>query len=120
YLHRLLRRVDPGAAARLPKADRQRLVRALEVFFGSRRGLSGWIGESRYGAVKIGLNMDRAALYRIIDARVLGFFALGLVDEVRGLIRAGCPETANAFKAIGYHEALRHVRGEIGLDEAIA
>jgi len=125
YLHRLLRRVDPRAAARLPKADRQRLVRALEVFFASRRGLSDWIGESPFGAdryesVKIGLNMDRAALYRIIDARVLGFFAAGLVDEVRGLIRAGCPETANAFKAIGYHEALRHVRGEIGLDEAIA
>ena len=125
YLHRLLRRVDRQAAARLPPGDRQRLVRALEVFFASRRGLSQWIGESpfgedRYASVKIGLDMDRAALYRIIDARVVGFFAAGLVEEVRGLLRSGCPETANAFKAIGYHEALRHVRGEIGLEEAIA
>lgn len=125
HLHRLLRRVDRQAATRLPPGDRQRLVRALEVFFASRRGLSEWIGESpfgadRYASVKIGLDMDRAALHRIIDARVVGFFADGLVEEVRGLIHAGCPETANAFKAIGYHEALRHLRGEIGLEETIA
>ncbi|HEV8703209.1 MAG TPA: tRNA (adenosine(37)-N6)-dimethylallyltransferase MiaA [Candidatus Polarisedimenticolia bacterium] len=125
HLHRLLRRVDRQAAARLPPGDRQRLVRALEVFFASRRGLSDWIGESpfgpdRYASVKIGLSMDRAALYRVIDARVERFFAAGLVEEVRGLLEAACPETANAFKAIGYHEALRHLRGEIGLEEAIA
>ena len=125
YLHRLLLRVDREAAARLPPGDRQRLVRALEVYFASRRGLSELIKESPFGAdrypsVKIGLDMDRARLYRVIDARVDRFFAAGLVEEVRGLLRAGCPETANAFKAIGYHEALRHLRGEIDLGEAIA
>src|SRR5881409_1663373 len=35
-LHRLLARVDPAGAARLPPADRQRLVRALEVYFVAR------------------------------------------------------------------------------------
>ncbi len=125
YLHRLLRRVDREAAARLPPGDRQRLVRALEVYFASHRGLSDLIKESPFGAdryvtVKIGLHTDRAALYRVIDARVERFFAAGLLEEVRGLLLAGCPETANAFKAIGYHEALRHLRGEIDLGEAIA
>ena len=125
HLHRLLGRVDREAAARLPAGDRQRLVRALEVYFASRRGLSELIraspfGADRYASVKIGLSMERAALYRIIDARVERFFAAGLLEEVQGLLRGGCPETANAFKAIGYHEALRHLRGEMDLREAIA
>jgi tRNA A37 N6-isopentenylltransferase MiaA len=48
------------------------------------------------------------------------FFAAGLVDEVRGLLAAGVPETSNAFKALGYREVLMHLRGTIGLDRAIA
>jgi tRNA dimethylallyltransferase len=124
-LHRLLRRVDAQAAGRLPARDRQRVVRALEVFFLARRGLSDLIRESPFGpdrhaSVKIGLGMDRAALYRRIDERVVAFFEGGLVEEVRGLLRAGVPETSNAFKALGYREALMHLRGEIDRDAAIA
>ena len=74
-LHRLLARVDRGAAARLGPRDRQRLVRALEVYFTARRGISDLIrdspfGRDRFASVKIGLDMDRDTLYRIIDARV--------------------------------------------------
>ncbi len=124
-LHRLLARVDPAAAARMRSGDRQRIVRALEVYVAARRGLSDLIrdspfGPDRYVAVKIGLDMDRETLYRAIDARVGRFFAEGLVDEVRQLRAAGCPDTANAFKALGYRETLRHLRGDLGLEEAIA
>jgi tRNA dimethylallyltransferase len=125
FLHRMLRRVDPAAARRLGPRDRQRVVRALEVFFAARRGLSSLIGESpfgadRYPAIKIGLEMPRAALYRRIDERVVAFFESGLVEEVRGLLRSGCPPSANAWKALGYRESLRHLHGELALEEAIA
>jgi len=124
-LHRALARVDPGAAARVGAGDRQRIVRALEVYFTTRRGLSDLIRESpfgpdRYASVKVGLGMDREALYKVIDARVARFFADGLVEEVVRLRAAGCPDTANAFKALGYRETLRHLRGELSLEEAIA
>jgi tRNA dimethylallyltransferase len=123
-LHRLLARVDPAGAARLRPGDRQRLVRALEVYYTARRGLADLIGESpfgpdRFASVKIGLSMARESLYRLIDARVDRFFAEGLVDEVRRLIEGGCAESANAFKALGYRETLRHLRGEISLAEAV-
>lgn len=125
HLHRLLGRLDREAAARLPPGDRQRLVRAFEVRLAARRGLPALIrdapfGADRFATVKIGLNMDRDALYRRIDERVDRFFARGLVEEVKGLLEAGCPETANAFKALGYRETLRHLKGELGLREAIA
>ena len=124
FLHRLLARVDRNAAARVRPGDRQRLVRALEVYCAARRGLSDLIRESpfgpdRYASVKIGLCMEREALYRVIDARVEAFFAQGLVEEVRRLLEAGHPESANAFKALGYRETLRHLRGETSLEDAI-
>jgi tRNA dimethylallyltransferase len=125
WLHRMLRRVDPATASRLPERDRQRIARALEVFFSARRPLSSLIGaspfgEDRYEAVKVGLVMQRDELYRRIDARVDGFFAAGLVEEVRGLLAKGCPPSANALKALGYREVLSHLRGERSLEEAMA
>ena len=124
YLHRLLQRVDAEAARRLPSNDRQKLVRALEVRFLARRGLSDIIretpfGPDRYRSVKVGLSMNRQALYRRIDERVMSIFAAGLLDEIRRLRASGVPDGANALKALGYREALRHLRGEITLPQAI-
>ncbi|HUD71164.1 MAG TPA: tRNA (adenosine(37)-N6)-dimethylallyltransferase MiaA [Dongiaceae bacterium] len=124
-LHRLLTRLDPDSAARLGPRDRQRLVRALEVRIAAGRPLSAVLrdepfGVERYDAVKIGLDMDRRALYARIDARVDRFFAAGLVDEVRRLLGAGRPPAANAFKAIGYREVAAHLRGETDLEAAMA
>jgi tRNA dimethylallyltransferase len=124
YLHRILQRVDAEAARRLGARDRQRVVRALEVFFSTRRGLSEWIHESpfgteRYDAIKIGLDMDRDQLYRRIDARVDPVFAAGLIEEVRGLIQGGCPPAANALKALGYRECLAYLAGERPKEKAI-
>lgn len=125
HLHRLLRRVDPPAARGLGPADAQRIVRALEVRFAGGERLSDLIraspfGPDRYPAVKIGLSMERGTLYRLIDERVLQFYSSGLVEEVRGLLAAGVPESSNAFKALGYREAVEHLRGAIDRERAIA
>jgi tRNA dimethylallyltransferase len=125
FLHAMLRRVDPPAAARLGPNDRQRIVRALEVFFAEKRRLSDLVrrapfGPDRWPAVRIGLTMERGLLYRRIDARVERFFAAGLVDEVRRLLAAGAPPEANAFKALGYREAILHLQGRMTLPAAIA
>jgi tRNA dimethylallyltransferase len=124
-LHRLLARVDPAGARRVQPNDRQRLVRALEVYFAARRGLAELIDEApfgtdRFATVKVGLSMARESLYRLIDARVDRFFAEGLVDEVRRLLEEGRAQSANAFKALGYRETLRHLKGELSLAGTIA
>jgi tRNA dimethylallyltransferase len=125
FVHRMLHRLDPAAAAALPRNDRQRIVRALEVRLATGRSLTEIIreepfGSERYDAIKIGLDMDRTRLYRRIDERVDRFFAAGLVAELRDLLAAGRPADANAFKALGYREAAAHMRGERSLEEAVA
>ena len=123
WMHRMLRRVDAETAARLPERDRQRILRALEVRFAAGRPLSAMLreqpfGEKRYDAITIGLTMERERLDARIEARVESFFARGLIEEVRGLLRAGCPPEANAWKAIGYREARAVVEGTATLEEA--
>jgi tRNA dimethylallyltransferase len=76
-LHRLLRRLDPSAAARISSNDHQKLVRALEVCLLAGKPLSevhraGRRGLQGYTALKVGLNPPRQALYQRIERREIG------------------------------------------------
>lgn len=114
WLYRYLERLDPESAARLAVGDIQRIVRAIDLARTSGRSWSErlreqgtWEGRvERYPALKIGLDMERPRLVERVEGRVDRFFADGLVEEVRGLLRRGVPAEANAFKAIGYREVL--------------
>jgi len=121
-MHRLLQRLDPATAQHLKPGDTQRILRALEYRIGSGRRLSSAIARNRFGgerfeALKFGLKIPRAELRRRIDRRVEAMFAAGWVEEVRGLLEAGAPAEAQAFRAIGYREILNHLRKEVSLEE---
>ena len=117
--------IDPAYAAKVGRADRVRIVRALEVHAVTGIPLSvhfertaGFLPGA--ATIKIGLRLDREELRRRIDARVERMFQRGLVEEVRGLLAGGIPETAPPFKALGYRHVLRILRGEMTTDEAVA
>lgn len=121
-LHRLLTRLDPDAAARIHPNDTPKLMRALEV-----RILTGKREEAReapdplrgYAVRKMGLFPAREELYRRIDARCAWMFGNGLVEEVRGLLASGVPESAKPFEALGYRQVLALFRGELDLAGAV-
>ena len=125
-IHRWLGKLDPASAARLAPADTQRVVRALELAlagggtWSERLGREGtWSsGRERYASLKVGLDMDRAALAERLAVRVDRFFDAGLAAEIRSLLASGVPETANAFKAIGYREVLAALRAGEDADAA--
>ncbi|MGZ5469580.1 MAG: tRNA (adenosine(37)-N6)-dimethylallyltransferase MiaA, partial [Candidatus Aminicenantales bacterium] len=124
-LFRRLEAVDPDYAKKVRSRDRVRIIRALEVHITTGRPISEHFRETRSPVigrtiVLIGLKLEREALCRRIDERVERMFARGLVDEIRGLLERGVRETATPFKALGYSHVLRHIRGEIGLEEAVA
>jgi tRNA dimethylallyltransferase len=124
-LFRRLETVDPAYARKVRSRDRVRIVRALEVHAVSGRAISDHFRDTRPPVegrriVRIGLTLARDVLGRRIDERVERMFARGLVDEVRGLLARGVPEGCPAFRALGYRHVLRHLRGEIGRDEAMA
>ncbi|MDR5696536.1 MAG: tRNA (adenosine(37)-N6)-dimethylallyltransferase MiaA [Armatimonadota bacterium] len=119
-LYRRLQVLDPVAASRIPPSNVRRVIRALEVCHHTGRPASHqWGRAPDPEAVQVGLTMDRATLYRRIDGRVDEQIRAGLVDEVRALLGAGVDPALPAMQGLGYKEIVAHLRGEVGLDDAI-
>jgi tRNA dimethylallyltransferase len=108
-LHALLAERAPWAAQEIAPADRQRIVRALELLDAGEleppvAESELWTDEVRHPTLLIGLVMDRQQLYERIDARVEQMLAAGAEDEVRRANTAGASATAR--KALGFEELL--------------
>ena len=117
--------VDPAAATRIAPGDRQRLVRAWEVYAGTGVSLSdhqtrshGGLGEDAWRGVV--LTPARHELYARCDARLEGMLATGALDEVAGLVARNLNPDLPILKAVGYRQFATHLRGEMSLGEALA
>lgn len=123
-LHTRLVTVDPPAAARIHRNDRMRLVRALEVFELTGKPISAlqteWAAaRQRHAATWVGLNWQKEALNRRINARVRDMIARGWVEEVQTLLAEFGDLSPTAREATGYAQLIDHVRGRLSLDDAI-
>ncbi len=120
---RKLAGLDPEAAALIGPADRQRILRALEVQELSGEPISvHWQRHQkafRYNALLTAPHRIRPDLYAKIDARVDEMFAGGLVEEVRRILDSGTPSDAHSLKAIGYREVVNMLSGRIHREEAV-
>ena len=122
-LHARLVEVDPISADAVHPNDALRIVRALEVYeqtgtpLGTLRAEHA-LGEPRYRAVFIVLDMDREEHAAVIEDRAQRMIANGWIDEVRSL-RARWGDDIRPFGSVGYREVLAHVRDEVSLEETV-
>jgi tRNA dimethylallyltransferase len=125
YLHRLLKRMDPDAAARIAPQDSPKLIRAIEICVLAGKSLtevhrSGRQPLEGFRPVKIGLLPERNALYERIERRTAEMIDHGWLDEVRALVGKGISSAAKPFSFIGYKELRAHLEGKLELPKAIA
>jgi tRNA dimethylallyltransferase len=123
HLHRVLRRMDAAAAARIAPTDEQKLIRAIEVCLLTRRPISEVHRAGRkplegWRTLKVGLMPSREMLYGRIDARTHAMIEGGWLDEVRGLLAAGIAKNAKIFDFLGYREMLGVLRGDFTMEKA--
>jgi tRNA dimethylallyltransferase len=116
---------DPAAAIRIAPGDRQRLVRAWEVFAATDTPLTDWqqTGEPALAPDAwraVALEPSREVLYARCDARLDGMVAAGVLDEVRALEARNLDPALPALKAVGLREFAAHLRGETSLKDALA
>ena len=111
-----LLRIDPESAARIHPNDRQRIIRALEVFYIGGVPLS--VLQERHGfreqlrpAIKVFINLEREMLYERIDRRVDRMIEAGLKDEVEGLLAMGYSAELKSMQSIGYRQMCDHIAG---------
>jgi tRNA dimethylallyltransferase len=117
---------DPVTAQRLMPNDRSRISRALEVVLATGRSLSDWhrdgqpalIGPER--AAKVFITCERRQLVARIETRFAAMLKAGALEEVGVLAARRLDPMLPAMKAHGVPWLIRHLNGEISLDEAAA
>src|SRR5262245_2170967 len=125
-LHAELMRLDAATAQRVTANDRSRISRALEVVRATGRALSDWhreglppiLDSSR--AAKIFLICERKELVRRIETRFAAMLKAGALEEVHRLAARNLDPSLPAMKAHGVPWLVRHLKGDIDLNEAQA
>ncbi len=115
WIHQQLALVDPRAAQRFLPSDRQRVMRALEVFRISGRAISDFhdaqeTQQSSDQYTIYALVPDRALLHERIALRLAQMWAAGFMDEVRELrkrpyLHAELP----SMRAVGYRQVWEYL-----------
>src|SRR5204863_2620951 len=76
-----------------------------------------------FDVLTMALRLPAAEISARVERRVDDQFARGLLDEVRGLLARGVPESARPFGGLVYRQALEHlhrVRDEVATRALIA
>jgi len=117
-----LERVDPVASERIHAVDAKRILRALEHAraFGEpwSAARAPWPEGGAVGEPAVALRWPRAELHARIAARFTRMMEDGFLDEVR-LLRETPGFGPTARLGIGYRELLRHLDGELSLEDAV-
>jgi tRNA dimethylallyltransferase len=125
-LHDELKRLDPDMAGALRPTDRQRLIRALEVFeatgqslayFQSLPALPALVPQAQ--CLSFFLAPERAPLHERINARFEAMVTGGAMAEVEQLAARGLDPHLPVMRAHGVPALMAHIRGELTLAEAI-
>ena len=116
-----LSRLDQVAANRVDRLNPRRVIRALEVALsrGDDASERPRMSPPDYDPLIVGLTMDRKTLYARIDARIDAQMESGWLDEIRNLRRLGYGLQHSALSGLGYAELIRHLDGELPLEEAV-
>ncbi|WP_097677451.1 tRNA (adenosine(37)-N6)-dimethylallyltransferase MiaA [Anaerosalibacter sp. Marseille-P3206] len=124
FIYNELKNIDPDSTNRIHINDRKRIIRALEIYYVTKKPMSIYYKDFRkynedFDVIMIGLNMKREELYRRINYRVDKMIENGLVEEVRSLLDMGYSENLNSLQALGYKEIISYIKGDLTLDESI-
>ncbi len=119
----MLAALDDDTVARIDQKNPVRVQRAWEVWRSTGRGLAQWQKETPRpllplaDAVPILLEGDKDWLNARIAQRFQSMVAAGALEEVRANMAGWSPALPSA-KAIGAAELMRHLAGEMTLEEA--
>jgi tRNA dimethylallyltransferase len=123
YLHKILQRLDPAAAARVHANDTPKLIRAIEVCLASRQKMSDLWQQGRdplqgFSILRLGLDPERSLLYERINERAREMFEEGLIEETQQLLQKyGAVRILNS---LGYKQAVQILKRKLSPEAALA
>ena len=123
-LHKKLHLIDPQSAARIKSSDRQRIQRALEVYYLTDKTLTQWHQEQTTPALPYQmihfslLPPQRALLHRRIAERFEKMLKRGFVEEVKSLYaRSDLSLHLPSIRTVGYRQMWEYLEGNYSFEE---
>lgn len=121
-LHDYLAQFDAISAENIHKNNRQRVLRAIEYYFKTKKLLSNRKKVQQftenYDTLLIGIEISRKTLYSRINKRVDIMLDHGLFKEVQQLVEQGY-ESCQSMQAIGYKELIPVINGQMIYEDAV-
>jgi len=118
-----LKSVDPDYIKTMDGMNRQRIIRALDVWMQTDRPFSSFHTHNEFtlpeNTIVFGLERDRQNLYERINQRVESMIKLGLIAETQQVLEMGYSKNLQPLNAVGYREIISLLNSEMDLDEAI-
>lgn len=115
-----LKECDPIYYNEVDIQNRQRVIRALEIFRGTGKPFSSFRNQNLnprpFQIIKIGLELPREEMYDRINRRVDIMLQEGLIEEVKTLAPL---KELNALQTVGYRELFEYFEGNYTIDFAI-
>lgn len=124
-LYQQLQEVDPITALKIHKNDRQRLSRALEVYFISGKTLTEMINISSksfpYHVYQFAIMpSSRELMHQRIALRYQKMLAIGFEEEARALFSRGDLHiNLPSIRSVGYRQMWAYFSGQISYDEMV-
>lgn len=111
-LYAELLKIDPSFASGISSNDSQRVLRGLEIYYGTHKTLSEhWAAQNktnRFQAYRILIAPPRDTLYQRINTRLAEMLSEGLVDEIHSVLNQGYRWTDPGLNSLGYKEFRAH------------
>lgn len=122
-LYERLQQVDPDYAQKMDGMNRQRIIRALDVWMQTGRPFSSFHQNKK---IELPNDLDlfvlfhpRKILHERISKRADLMIAQGLVEETRQLLEEGYSPKLQAFNTVGYKQAIQFLAGEISKEQMV-
>lgn len=124
YLFDKLRKIDPEYAGKMDGFNRQRIIRALDVWKQTSKPFSSFHSNEAIQLPKdlkvFIMDHPRQTLHQRISDRTDWMIENGLLSEVKMVLDQGYDRDLQALQTVGYREAISHLDGEISRDKMVA
>ncbi len=123
-LYKKLSEVDPVSANRIEFADKNRIIRALEIYEATGKTITQLWKENKPPKndlipFNILITDDRQIIYDRINKRVDKMLKKGLLNEIKALFEMGYKTTDPGLNTVGYRELFDYFFGDEKLEESI-
>ncbi len=122
-LYAMLKEADPEYADNMDGMNRQRIIRALDVWMQTGKPFSSFHSNDEIhpdkNTIVFDLKWPRQKLYDRINQRVDQMIEKGLVEEVKSILDAGHSKELQSLNTVGYKEIIKYLEGEWTLEKAV-